>query len=138
MNGESMLDQIREMHIKITEAKKIDDEYAAYKMQDKGNSWDKVREQLRAGYEVSHLVVSPDVYERFSKEFLNVALRNRTEDRLFLGLAVEVDRSLPDRTFGVMLKKSDIVEPRKRNMVQHMVNTHTAHRTIGMIKMPYI
>lgn len=138
MNGELMLDQIREMHIKVTAAKKIDDEYAAYKMQDQGDSWDQVREQLRAGYEISHLVMSRDIYQKISQESLDRALRNEPNPHFFWGLAVEVDTSLPDSTFGVVLKKSDIVEPRKRNMVQHMINTHTAHRTISMIDMPYI
>lgn len=137
MNGESVFDKIREMHIKLMAAKKIDDEYAAYKMQDQGDSWDQVREQLRAGYEVSHLVMSHDIYQKISQESLNRALGNKPNPHLFFGLTVEVDTSLPDNTFSVMLKKSDIVEPRTRNLVQHMINTHTAHRAMGTIKMPY-
>lgn len=138
MNGESMLDSIRAMHIKVMAAKKIDDEYAAYKMQDQGDSWDQVRKELRAGYEVSHLVMSHDVYQKISQESLDRALRNEPNPHYFWGLAVKVNTSLPDGTFDVILKKSDIVEPHTRNLVQRMINTHTAHRAIGMIKMPCI
>ncbi len=138
MAAETVLDQIRAMRVEVMRMQKIQDEKEAYAMQDHGDSWDQVRKNLRAGYEVSHLVMSHDIYQKISQESLDRALRNEPNPHFFWGLAVEVDTSLPDHTFGVMLKKSDIVEPRKRNMVQHMVNTHTAHRTIGMIKMPYI
>ena len=138
MNGESVLDQIRAMRIEVMSMQKIQDEKEAYAMQDHGDSWDQVRKNLRAGYEVSHLVMSLNIYQKISQESLGRALRNEPNPHYFWGLAVEVDTSLPDNTFGVMLKKSDIVEPRTRNLVQRTIDTHTAHRAIGMIKMPCI
>lgn len=138
MNGETVLDQIRVMRVEVIRMQKIQDEREAHAMQDHGDSWDQVRKELRAGYEISHLVMSRNIYQKISQESLGKALRNEPNPHFFWGLAVEVDTSLPDNTFGAMLRKSDIVEPRTRNMVQHTINTHTAHRDIEMINMPYV
>lgn len=136
MAAETVLDQIRAMRVEVMRMQKIQDEKEAHAMQDHGDSWDQVRKNLRAGYEVSHLVMSLNIYQKISQESLDRALRNEPNPHYFWGLAVEVDTSLPDNTFRVMLRKSDIVEPRTRNMVQHTINTHTAHRPIDFDRMP--
>lgn len=121
--------QIQHMRAELDAFAKIQDEAAAYKMLDQGDSFDAVRAQLRSGYEVSHLEVSSDVFEKLRKI---PASKEARLSALFSGLTVKRQADMSAGTMCLALVKTPPRTPNTPDFISHTEYTPTAHSFIDI------
>ena len=127
--------QLQHMRAELDAFTKIQDEAAAYNMLDQGDSFDAVRAQLRSGYEVSHLEVSSDVFEKLA----NMTISNDISPlALFTGINVKRKADINAGTMRIALVKTRPRTPNTPDFLSHTDYTPTAHRFIYMCKKPCI
>lgn len=127
--------QLQYIRAELDAFTKIQDEADAYNMIDQGDSFDAVRAQLRLGYEVSHLEVSSDVFDKLSKMPTS---KSAGLSVLFSGINVKRKAGIETGTMRVALVKS---QPRTQNtpdFVAHTDYTPTAHSYVDMCQTPCI
>ena len=128
----SIIFQLQHMRAEMDAFTKIQDEAAAYNMIDKGDNFDAVRAQLRLGYEVSHLEVSHDVFEKLLKI---PASKEARLSVLFSGINVKRVADIETSTMRIALVKTP---PRTPDFVSHTDCTPTAHSYIDLPSNPYV
>lgn len=131
----SIIFQLRHMRAELDAFAKIQDEEAAYNMIDKGDNFDTVRAQLRSGYEVSHLEVSDDVFERLARMTGHNEL---TPLNLFEGINVKRHKGIGTGKLSVALVKSKPRTPNTPDFVAHTDCTPTAHSYVDICETPCI
>ena len=130
--------QLQYMRAELDAFTKIQDEAAAYNMIDQGDNFDAVRAQLRSGYEVSHLEVSADIFEKLR----NIpASKEARLSALFSGLTVKRQADMSAGKMRIALVKTPPRTPNTPNtpdFVAHTDYTPTAHSYIELCKNPCI
>ena len=127
--------QLQYMRAELDAFAKIQDEAAAYKMIDQGDNFDAVRAQLRSGYEVSHLEVSADVFEKLARMTPNNEL---TPLNMFEGINVKRYDGIGAGMLRVALVKSRPRTPNTPDFLSHIDYTPTAHSYIYFFQSPCI
>lgn len=130
--GESIIDQLNRMRAKMADISKKQDEADAYNMIDQGDSFDAVRARLRAGYEISHLEVSDDVFQKLANMTAN---RDVSPMTLFNGIDVKRYKGIGAGKMRIALVKSKPRTPNTRDYAAHTDYTPTAHGYIDMCDM---
>ena len=116
--------QLQHMRIDWDALTKILDEAAAYNMVDQGDNFDAVRAKLRSGYEISHLEVSDDVFEKLARMTIN---NETTPLSLFDGINVKRCDGIGAGMLRVALVKSWPRTPSTPDFLSHTDYTPITH-----------
>lgn len=127
--------QLQYMRAELDAFTKIQDEADAYNMIDQGDNFDAVRAQLRSGYEVSHLEVSSDVFDKLGKMPTS---KEAGLSVLFSGINVKRKADIETGTMRIALVKTRPRTPNTPDFVAHTDCTPTAHSYVDIYDTPCI